>query len=606
MHRYLLQLKLYAERGNLGKSNLILGDTYSAKAYNDKALRAVLERDKSRIINIIICTSVFVIFFSFVIVILLTITFFCSKSHTIENVKKKKPVVLSLTVLSGIANIYIVSLVSSALGFWYKPKGKIDILHTFHKNINEGPLFTAFFTDIIALSLWFILVLAAGCTYGKMVNKTPEDDSESCSLIWCTCHYYITTCGKCCCNLCKCHKLKRSPEIVEHKHSYSVSWEDAFIILSATVLCPVFCIIAHSPYIAIAYLNDGDHASSMFIYYMVLCYLLFGMIWLFFHWCQHFIDKDKKDKDDAEVTQETNEDEDINQGNNNEDVNQGNNNEENYRIFGCCTISEIERGIPNKATPKEQRQCFITAVIILVFVALLFLFGLIVVISCYFVVIPINKSISDAPNRLLSIYQSGGFLIGSFIVFNILKYFHAQRKKKDIRDNVENIHNILKDWLFHPKQQLYRLQKQLNKLEKESKKVQKLSQRQGNPPEDDAPPEDHPPEDDAPPEDHPPEDNAPPEDHPPEDNAPPEDHPPEDNAPPEDPPPPVQPGDQPQSKSLQKIRDLQKQLQKYRQQLDLLNQQNAPPDQWHDRVTQKLNGLQEKLNGQERECQQQQ
>jgi amino acid permease len=283
--------------------------------------------------------------------------------------------------------------------------------------------------------------------------------------------------------------------MIKHKHTHSISRENTFIILSATVLCPIFCIIAHSPYIAIAYLNDGDHASSIFIYYMVLCYLLFGVIWLFFHWCQHFIDKDKKDKEDEMMTQDTNENENDNQGNNNKEI---------CRILGCCTIGEIERGsgIPNEATPKEQRRCFITAVIILVFVALLFLLGLIVVISCYFVLIPINKSISNAPNRLLSIYQSAGFLIGSFIVFNIIKYFHAQRKKEDIGENVDKIHIILQNWLFHPRQQFYRLQEQLNELEKKSKKIQKqLSTQQGNPTEE-ARPEDHPAEE-ARPEDHP-------------------------------------------------------------------------------------------------------
>ena len=46
-------------------------------------------------------------------------------------------------------------------------------------------------------------------------------------------------------------------------------------IRTLTVICPVVCIIAHSPYIVIAYLNDGDHASSIFIYYCILIYVFF-------------------------------------------------------------------------------------------------------------------------------------------------------------------------------------------------------------------------------------------------------------------------------------------------------------------------------------------
>ena len=65
------------------------------------------------------------------------------------------------------------------------------------------------------------------------------------------------------------------------------------LILSSTVFCPLFCIAAHSPYIAIAYLNDGSHASSMFIYYTVLGYIFFGLVWLFFHWCENYEDNIK-------------------------------------------------------------------------------------------------------------------------------------------------------------------------------------------------------------------------------------------------------------------------------------------------------------------------
>lgn len=33
--------------------------------------------------------------------------------------------------------------------------------------------------------------------------------------------------------------------------------------------------------------------------------------------------------------------------------------------------------------------------------------------------------------RVLSIYQSGGFLIGSFIVYKVLDYFYSKSKQKD-------------------------------------------------------------------------------------------------------------------------------------------------------------------------------
>ena len=207
------------------------------------------------------------------------------------------------------------------------------------------------------------------------------------------------------------------------------------------------------------------------------------MTWLFFHWCQHFIE-DKNENDVVMV----NENWDTKKGETDHADKQDNKTlkkkTRNNRVLCCCTLGKIEKGENGKleleATSKEKKHCFITAVIILLCVALLFLFGLVVVITCYFVLIPINKSISNAPNRILSIYQSGGFLIGSFIVYNILKYFYGKNKEdkdKDIGQNVENIHNYNSTkWLSHPKQQLYRLQQQLDQLEQKINQPQQPNQ----------------------------------------------------------------------------------------------------------------------------------
>ena len=471
-HPYCLQLKLYAERGNLGESNLILSDTYSAKAYNSTTLHNKLEDDHNRIINIIICASIFVILFSATIIVVLVITFFYSKSHTqskwIENAKKKKPTILSLTVLSGLANLYIISLALSALVYWYHPNKEVDIFNHTKVNllssVNTVPLFTALFTDFIAIFFWIGFVSRAGVICYKRTHTTPNKVEKNCSS-WLTFGYMCVKAKYQYCE--RDHTIyKCAREKIRHSRSLIKSPDDSFIILSLTIFCPIFCIIAHSPFIAIAYLNDGDHASSIFIYYMVLCYLIFGVTWLFFHWCHHFI-KDKN-KDDVVTTgkkQDANDDHDNSQNNDKKD----------NHVLCCCTYyDKREKGDPEPrdATSEEQRQCFITAVILLLFVTLLFLLGLIVVISCYFVIIPINKSISNAPNRLLSIYQSGGFLIGSFIVFNILKYFHVKNKKKDVGENVDKIHTMLQHWLCHPRQQLYGLQEKLNELEQKSKQLQ--------------------------------------------------------------------------------------------------------------------------------------
>ena len=74
-------------------------------------------------------------------------------------------------------------------------------------------------------------------------------------------------------------------------------------------------------------------------------------------------------------------------------------------------------------------------------VAMLSLLGLVIVIACYLVLIPINQSISNAPNRIVSIYHSAGFVIGSFIVFKLLKYFYNKKSVglNDINDNINKV-----------------------------------------------------------------------------------------------------------------------------------------------------------------------
>ena len=268
--------------------------------------------------------------------------------------KDNTSVVLSLAVLSLIANIYIIFLAGTAVGYWQHQGGEVlknlfqDSTDKIEKS-NSFPLGFALAIDVVCLIIGGIIVVRSIYVY--------IDNAES---------DYIMP------------------------------------ILSLTVFCPIFCIIAHSPYIAIAYLDDGSHASSIFIYYSILAYVMFGLLWLFFHWCEKFEDE----------------------------------------IFKLRTIT----------------------LVILICVIILFL-GLVVTITCYFVLIPINKSISDAPSRVVSIYQSGGFVIGSFLVYKIIKYFY--RKKKD-EISLKHIHEILQNRLPDPfQQQFHQLQQQYNRFQLE-------------------------------------------------------------------------------------------------------------------------------------------
>ena len=346
-----MQLQLYAERGNFNSQNLILRDTYNAKAYDFDSLNALLDRDENRITTIIVSTSLSVIIFSVVIFLLMFCTFCltesCNQSKWVEKAKNNRPAVTSLAVVSFILNIYIVCLASSAIGFWNEHIEKDAKLSKFFsgidsQRINLAPMKITLVFDLACIVVYAILAIASLC-------------------------------------VAYCYKKYEEYELV---------------ILSLTVLCPMLCIIAHSPYIAVAYLNDGDHASSIFIYYTILIYVFFGLLWLFCHWYQH-----KPHVQDD-----------------------------------CVPLLSVN----GQTTDKRKKK----VVIICAIFAVLALLGLVVVIACYLVLIPINKAISDAPNRILSIYQSGGFLIGSFIVFKVLEYFYS-RKPEDKEVTLETINKTL-------------------------------------------------------------------------------------------------------------------------------------------------------------------
>ena len=413
----------------------MLSDTYNAKAYNKESLMTLLNKNAKHTSNIIICTAIFVISLPAIIITIMLVTFFCSKSHRgsqwVHKVKRNQSVVVSLTLLSGIANLYIFSLDIAALVYWHHclDDEEVKLFHDFDIKRNLGPLV---FITIVDISCTFVLlpliVFFSICVHLYKVSKSTN---------------------------------------TKHK---SLNSDHTFIILSLAVLCPLFSTIVHSPYIAIAYLNDSYHASSIFIYYTVLGYIFFGVAWLFFHWCQHHCNNSQESTSETATGQLDNGGGDTpgeeekqtyyccglithkatNQRDGGETAGQTE-----KPIYYCCgriTYKARDQGDGGGETPQNNEKqrccCYVlttseelderenvkccgiyVALMTFLFIALFFLLGLVVVITCYFVLIPINKAISDAPSHILSIYQSGGFLIGSFIVYRILVYFYKKDKE---------------------------------------------------------------------------------------------------------------------------------------------------------------------------------
>lgn len=295
---------------------------------------------------------------------------FClSNSHTkskwVVEAKKKQEAVVSLVIVSLLINMYIIFLDIFAAVFSSKLKFD-DNLKNFYdidtlKFQNNASIWTALIFDTVCIIFLIVIVLITCCV--------------------------------------------RSNSFVP-------------VILSSTVLCPLFCIVAHSPYIIVAYLNDGSHASSIFIYYSVMIYVFFGVTWLFVHWYRHVntIPRAMPGTD------------------NYFELSEG----------GEIRSNDLGDGQTSNRNGGKKKCC----ISFLLLSTILLLLGLVALITSYLILIPINKAISDAPNRILSIYQSGGFLIGSFIVYKVIDYFYNKKKEEEYEKEKkkEIVYDILKDF----------------------------------------------------------------------------------------------------------------------------------------------------------------
>ena len=132
--------------------------------------------------------------------------------------------------------------------------------------------------------------------------------------------------------------------------------------------------MAHSHYIIIAYINDGHHAGSIFIYYSVVICIGYAICWAGFHPQKCLKPKSKQSNKDSNG-------------------------------IGIAVLAG-----------------FAFAVYL----------GIVVTTTVYFVLIPINKSISDVPDRLAGIYMSGAFAIVAFVLFRMINFFYRSRKPHGI------------------------------------------------------------------------------------------------------------------------------------------------------------------------------
>ena len=144
-----------------------------------------------------------------------------------------------------------------------------------------------------------------------------------------------------------------------------------FLCLALSTLGPTISLVIHLPYVFIAYLNDASYATSIFIYYTIIVFVLFGALDLCCGTCIGAIIKRE-------------------------------NNERGSNMYPCF------------------KECNVTGIITFAIIIPIFTFLIVVLVgmvTAALVVIPISSSIRDAPNRLLGFYQTVFILGGAYLVY---------------------------------------------------------------------------------------------------------------------------------------------------------------------------------------------
>ena len=206
-----------------------------------------------------------------------------------------------------------------------------------------------------------------------------------------------------CCNNCRCKLVG--------KHQY--------FSLAISTVGPVFTLVIHLPYVAIAYLNDAAYATSSFIYYTVVSFVIFGALELTYGTFQQaLITRDDIIKQASPSAIEASNDDDPELGNDHsalihvdkEDKKEGREGEGDEEdtdtcdgpCFPFCTKSET------------LLKCIWGITIPFFALLVIILIGLT---TAALVVIPISKAFSDAPNRLVGFYQTTVVVVGVYFAY---------------------------------------------------------------------------------------------------------------------------------------------------------------------------------------------
>ena len=160
--------------------------------------------------------------------------------------------------------------------------------------------------------------------------------------------------------------------------------DNGYYTLAMTLLCILASILVHLPYVAIAYLNDTNYAGSVFIFFTVATFLEFIILELIFISWFKFNTKVIPDViDGSPLPTELPLKQDY------------------YLYMFCCKCSKI---------------CVAIAIIL----SLSLLYLMLSMSVCFFFYLPINHSISNPPNQIIVIYQTGLVFAGALVTYKTI------------------------------------------------------------------------------------------------------------------------------------------------------------------------------------------
>ena len=205
-----------------------------------------------------------------------------------------------------------------------------------------------------------------------------------------------------------------------------------YLAQAISTVGPVFTLVIHLPYIAIAYLNNASYATSTFIYYTVVLFVIFGALELTYGTCQQAliandeqrekdeeVGKNKRSRNSAleESRSNTDSDPERAEGDEKRPFIPNGDKKEGKKAKGDKDEDEaICDGLCFPFCTKNEKLLKCMWGITIPFFALIVL-TLIGLTTAALVVIPISKAFNDAPNRLVGFYQTAIVVAGVYIAY---------------------------------------------------------------------------------------------------------------------------------------------------------------------------------------------